>query len=428
MLAREAAFVALSYARQFGDAERLARTRLRRLDEMLAHCRASIPYYADSRYDVGPLTSLDDLSRLPLVTKDDLRSRPPEDFLAAGVDLASCWTHGTSGTTGERILAVHDRRTFDYHTASCTRRMLATRRYRPTDRLSHLRPFVPPRRAFERLGLFRRHVILTHLSIDETKRMLLANRPHAIIGYPTHLRDVLRALTDAELRSLRRSLRAIFTESELLIDEHRRLIEEGFGVAVFDEYSAFEVLNIAYECRRGGFHIAEDRVHVEIVDEDARALPDGTEGSVVVTSFMERAMPLVRYALGDIGVIETASCSCGRRFRTMRLTKGRSEGVVVLPSGNRLYASTFLYMAAVEPGVEECYVRQAADGAVTVYVVPNLAQRSFAETRAAICEQLPALAGEPFEIAVEAVEHVEITAGGKGAFVASEYRGSPVAV
>jgi phenylacetate-coenzyme A ligase PaaK-like adenylate-forming protein len=423
VFAREAAYVALSYARQFGDAERLARMRLRRLDEMLAYCRAHVPFYGDPRYDVGPLTSLADLARLPLLTKQDLRSRSREAFYAAGVDLERCWAHGTSGTTGERILAVHDRRTFDYHTAAGTRRFFATRRYRPTDRLSHLRPFVPPRRAFERLGLFRRHVVLAHLPMDEVKAMLLGNRPHIIIGYPTHLRDVLRALTPDELRRLRRTLRAIYTESELLIAEHRRLIEEGFGVPVFDEYSAFEVLSIAYECRHGGFHVAEDRIHLEIVDDDGRPLPDGTEGAVIVTSFMERAMPLLRYALGDIGVIETEPCACGRRFRTMRLTKGRSEDVVVLPSGNRLYPSTFLWLSAVQPGVDEIYVRQAADGALTVHVVPNEAERSLAATQEALRETLLRLAGEPFPIAVVPADRVAITAGAKGAFVASEYRG-----
>jgi phenylacetate-CoA ligase len=415
--------VPLSYARQYGDASRLARTRLRRLDELLAFCRTRVPYYRDPRYDVGPLSTLRAFAELPLLTKEELRRRPPEDFLAEGIDLADCWAHGTSGTTGERILAVHDRNTFDYHTATGVRRFLATRRYRPTYRLTHLRPFVPPRRAFERVGLFRRHVILTHVPMPELKRELLANRPHAIVGYPTHLRDLLRALTDDELRRLRRTLRALYTESELLIPEHRRLLAAGFGVPVFDEYSAFEVLSIAYECRHGGFHVADDRIHLEIVDEDGRPVEEGVEGAVVVTSFMERAMPLLRYALGDVGLIDPEPCACGRRFRTMRLTKGRRESTVVLPSGHRLYPSTFLYLAAFEPGVAECFVRQARDGSVTVHVVPNEAERPLPATFAAIRETLLRLAGEPFPLELRPAERVEITAGGKGAFVVSDYPG-----
>ncbi|MCA1568893.1 MAG: phenylacetate--CoA ligase family protein [Chloroflexi bacterium] len=428
MLAREAAFVALSYVRQYGDAERLAQARLRRLDDMLSYCRAHVPFYRDDRYDVGPLLALSDLSKLPLITKQDLRTCPREDFLARGVDVDRCWAHGTSGTTGQRITAIHDLASFDYHTATGVRRFLASGHYKPTDRLSHLRPFVPPRRTFERFGLFRRHVILSHLDMSEVKRQLLANRPQVIVGYPTHLRDVLRALTEGELRALRGSLRAIYTESELLIEEHRRLLSDGFGVPVFDEYSAFEVLSVAYECRHHGFHVAEDRIQIEIVDEAGRALPDGTEGAVVVTSFMERAMPLMRYALGDVGTIETRRCRCGRRFRTMRLTKGRSEGVVVLPSGRRLYPSTFLHLAATEPGVDECYVRQAGDGSLTLHVVPNEAERPLPATAAAIEEVLQRLAGEPLSVTVVAADRVALTAGGKGAFVASEYRGTPVAM
>jgi phenylacetate-CoA ligase len=128
----------------------------------------------------------------------------------------------TSGTTGERLRVLHDRDSFDYHTAACVRRFLATGRYLPIYRLSHLRHFTPPKRAFERLGLFRRHVILTHRPMPEIKAALLANRPRVLIGYPVHLRELLRSLTPEELARLRRRLRLVFSESELLVPGQRR--------------------------------------------------------------------------------------------------------------------------------------------------------------------------------------------------------------
>jgi phenylacetate-coenzyme A ligase PaaK-like adenylate-forming protein len=424
VLLREAWYVALSLARQYGGRAALERHQLRQLNRVLRFCRERVPFYRDDpRYAVGPLASLADLTALPVLTKADLRSRPAADFVADGTEPERCVVFHTSGTTGQRLRVLHDRNSFDYHTAACVRRFLATGRYLPTYRLSHLRHFTPPRRAFERLGLFRRQVILTHRPMAEIKAALLANRPRVIIGYPVHLRELLRDLSAQELTRLRRTLRLLFTESELLVPEQRRALVEGFGVPVFDEYSAYEVLNIYFECRHARRHLAEDRVHVEIVDDAGDPLPDGTEGWVVVTAFMERAMPLLRYGLGDAGVIEPGRCPCGRRFRTMRLTRGRVNDRVVLPDGTALYSDTFLELAETHPGVAECYVRQDRDGLVRIYVVPDDHDPAAAgAVLASIKDALFELAGRSFPLDVAAAERVPITAGGKGRFVTSEYQ------
>ncbi|MET7462740.1 AMP-binding protein [Nonomuraea sp. NPDC005501] len=424
MLIREACYVPLSIARQYGDAERLRRHQLRWINRLLGLARTRVPYYRDDpRYARGPLSSLAELAELPVVDKQVLREQPLERLLAEDVDPDRCLSFQTSGSTGRRVRVLHDQDSHDYHMAACVRRFLATGRYLPTDRLSHIRPFAPPGRMFEKLNLFRRHVILSHRPMREIKAELLANRPKVLIGYPVHLRALLRELTPAELARLKRTLRLVMTESELLLPEHRTMFEERFGAPVFDEYSAFEVLNIAYDCRYGRAHLGEDRVYCEIVDDQGRPLPDGEPGQVVVTAFMERAMPLLRYSLGDIGMIEPGRCRCGRRFRTLRLTAGRSNDYVTLPSGERLYPDAFLHLAAVHPGISECFVHQDADGLVRLHIVPSGGdgQEVFETARA----QLFGLAGGDFPLEVVAAESVRISAGGKGRFVTSDYAAPP---
>ncbi|MGN9838476.1 phenylacetate--CoA ligase family protein [Nonomuraea sp. H19] len=421
MLVREAAYVPLTIARQYGGTAALRRRQLRGLNRMLELARTRVPYYRDDpRYARGPLRSLAELAELPVLDKQVLREQPLERMLADGVDLARCLSFQTSGSTGRRVRIVHDQDSHDYHMAACVRRFLATGRYLPTDRLSHIRPFAPPARMFERFNLFRRHVILSHRPMREIKEELLANRPKVLIGYPVHLRALLRELTQEELARLRRTLRIVMTESELLLPEHRTMFAERFGAPVFDEYSAFEVLNVTYDCRHGRAHLGEDRVYCEIVDESGKPLPDGRPGQVVVTAFLERAMPLLRYSLGDIGLIEPGRCRCGRRFRTLRLTTGRSNDYVTLPSGERLYPDAFLHLAATHPGISECFVHQDPAGLVRVHVVPSgdePAERVFATVR----EKLFTLAGGEFPLEVVAAESVRITPGGKGKFVTSDY-------
>lgn len=410
MFAREVAYVGLTMARQWGTAAGLRRLQLRELNRMLAHCRATVPAYAG--WPDQPLRTLDELAGLPVLTKVQLRAEPAAYL--AGLDRVL--EFHTSGTTGQRLRVLHDTDSHDYHFASCVRRFLATGRYRPTDRLSHLRTYVPPQRGFQQVGLFRRHLLLTGRPLPELVGELLADRPHVLIGYPHQLRRLLHGLTPAELARLRRSLRMVMTESELLVDEQRAELTAAFGVPVFDEYSSWETLNIYFECRLGGRHIAEDRVVVEILDPGGDPVPAGVEGSVVVTHFRERAMPLVRYVLGDLGLVEPEPCRCGRRFRTMRLTRGRSDDAVVLPSGARLYADVLIQLAIDHPGLRGCFVRQGADGVVRLHAVPD-ASVPEAELFGTLRSRLLALAGEDFPLELVRADEVPLTAGGKGRFV-----------
>jgi phenylacetate-CoA ligase len=418
MFAREAVWVPVAIARQYGTAAGLRRRQVAGLAAMLAHAQAHVPYYRDDpRYD-RPLASLADLAAFPRTDKQLLRTRSA-DLLADGVRPEDCVRFRTSGSTGQRVTVLHDHASHDYHSAALVRRFTATGRgYRPTDRLSHIRPFAPPERRFERYGLFRRHVLLSHRPMPEIAAELVAHRPRVIVGYPVHLRALLRALTPGQLAAVRRDLKMVMTESELLLPEHRAEFARAFGVPVFDEYSAFEVLNVYYECRYGGRHVSADRLVVEVTDEHGVPVPDGTEGEIVVTSFLERAQPLLRYRLGDVGLIEPGRCRCGRRFPRLRLTLGRVNDSVLLPTGRRLYPDAFLHIAATFPGVAECFVHQDGAGRISVAVVPS--GDAGPDLPDAVAARVRELAGCPVEVEVRLTDEVAITVGGKGKFVSSE--------
>ena len=419
MFVREAVLIPVTIARQWGSRAALERRQLAGLRALLDHARAHVPYYRnDPAYGLEGPRSIRDLARFPIIDKSVVRARAA-DLLADGVVESDCRSFLTSGSTGARLKVLHDHESHDYHSAALLRRFLATRRYLPTDRLVHVRPFTPPRRLFEQFGLFRRHVLLTDQPMRQVGEQILAYRPHAIIGYPVHLRALLHELTSAELAELRRSVRLVMTESELLIPEHRAELVAAFEAPVFDEYSAFEVLNIAYDCRFGRAHLSEDRIIVEVVDDDGVPVPDGTDGRIVVTHFRERAMPLLRYDLGDVGHIDPEPCPCGRRFRTLTLSVGRTNDRVVLPDGRILYPDTFLHVAATFPGIRECFVVQDAEGRVHMRVVPDGA--SLEDIRDGIQSWLFDSAKGRFDVTIEEATAAPLTAGGKGRFITSEF-------
>jgi phenylacetate-CoA ligase len=152
-------------------------------------------------------------------------------------------------------------------------------------------------------------------------------------------------------------------------------------------------------------------------------VPDGIAGNVVVTSFLERAMPLIRYSLGDVGFIEPGPCPCGRTFRTMRLTEGRSEDYITLPDRSRLYCSAFLLLVHLNSNIDECFVEQDEEGTIRFFYIQARTSEIAApvleeQIRAAILEKVR----QRIPLQVVRAETTRITAGGKGKFVTSRYR------
>ncbi|MER7506380.1 hypothetical protein AB0L05_29765 [Nonomuraea pusilla] len=411
------AFAAIRRPRAETDRRTLAGLRA-----MLALARADVPYYADSRYDL-PLDRLADLAAFPILDKRTVLAAGVTRFHAPGLRESDYRVDRTSGTTGQVLEVRHDVAAYGYHGATVFRRFILSG-YRPWWRIAHIKPFPRPLRWFQRLGLFPRVVVGAGQGDEKILRGVLEVRPHLVMGYPVVLRGLLRVASPADVARLRRTLRMVMTDSELLTEEVRDLLATGFGVPVLDEYSAYEVLTVSTQCRAGAMHVDEDRVRLEIVGDDGVPVPDGEEGSVVVTHFRERAMPLIRYRLGDRAAIVPGACRCGNRFARMRLTAGRSDDYVTFPGGHRVYTATFLSLAMYTPGVAESMVRQDAGGTITVRLVTDPGH-DFDAVAAEYRRRLSAQLGAPADVRFERADRVTLTPGGKGRFVESAYRPEP---
>lgn len=391
------------------------------LAAVLAHARARVPAYAGPTYDIE-ISAPGDLAALPVLPKRDVLA-DPSGFHDARRAEDEYFTVRTSGSTGRALEVRHDWDNWAHDRAVNVRRMLATGAYRPWHRLYQIKAWSIPPRWHERIGLFRRLVIDGNLPLARTKAIVVERPPVALMGYPSVLRDLLRAFDPDELARVRRSVRLLLTDSELLTPPVRDQLTEGYRAPVFDEYSSFETYHIAFGCPFGSLHIAEDRIYLEIVDDSGRPVPDGTDGSVVVTNYRERAMPLIRYQLGDIGAIDPEPCPCGRTLRGLKLTRGRMDDYVLLPDGHKLYFGTFVSVVRHVDGIADCMVRQDAAGQIRFILVEEPGSgRSFDQIAGDAIAHVHAIAGRTFPIRAERGDGVERTPAGKGRFIVSEYR------
>ena len=169
------------------------------------------------------------------------------------------------------------------------------------------------------------------------------------------------------------SLKLCITTSEMCSQEDRIAMERGFGVRVLNEYGAAELGIIAFEDIEGDWLINDENLFVEVVDDSDNALPDGEEGKILVTALNNKAMPFVRYELGDRGII---SPHRKNGFRVLEALTGRTNDFAVLRSGKRVPGLTFYYVTKAllknEGLVNEVIVQQVGlDSFKVVYCAEN---------------------------------------------------------
>lgn len=321
--------------RRSNDPADIGRRRDERLLEILDHARKQVPYY---RRLVSPSLKtsepLDLLASFPLVDRAELR-RNLADHCDDGLDPAVCRSAVTSGTSGVPLRIIHHE---DHFVHSWARAMVRNQRMGRALGRRILMPFQKwlddwflyssPGRGLALVGEFGGEV-----TAESVGAQVEAFGPDTVVGHPS---SCLRfAHLTEQLADLRPPIDMVWTFGERLQHGVRVSIEKRLDAPVFDMYGMRECSTIAVQCVSGNYHLEDDRVCVEVVDDDGRALPPDAVGEIVVTNFFSKAMPLIRYRTGDVGSMASEPCGCGDAHRTLRLVEGRNLGVIELPDGTQ---------------------------------------------------------------------------------------------
>ncbi len=323
------------------SADHLRALQEEKLRAVIRHAYEYVPYYRSLFRSAGlspeDIRTAQDLRKIPVTTKDDLRTAGLQNIVARGTDLSLCSSARTSGTTGKPF------RAYFSHSEATTRHLLQFRAvysvgFRVRDRLVILGPErAPPSRLRYRLGIFRTTGIDPYLPADVRVRRLREMQPTVLWAYPTHLQALLHAV-DYRLRKVVRP-RILITSAEVLAPGLRRAVHDDLGVEMFNLYGTNEIGRLAVECTaHEGLHVNADHVILECVDGDQPVAP-GELGEVVVTSLNCSVMPFIRYHLGDRCTLLATRCSCGCSFPLINPPLGRNWDMIRLPSGRLLSPS-----------------------------------------------------------------------------------------
>ncbi len=315
-----------------------------RLVAQVKHVYENVPYYRDlmDKKGVTPddIKSIDDLYKLPFLTKADLREAYPYGLLAK--PLADCTEiHSTSGTTGKRVVAFYTKNDIELWHECCARAIVAAGgTENDICQVAYGYGLFTGGAGLDG-GSHKVGCLTLPMSSGNTERQIqfMMDLKSTILcctpSYAAYIGETLHEMgyTPDDIH-----LKAGIFGAEPWTEEMRREIEKSLGIKAYDIYGLTETSGpgVAFECaEQSGMHINEDHFIAEIIDPDTgEVLPEGSKGELVFTSITKEAFPLLRYRTRDICVLTREKCSCGRTLVKMCKPMGRSDDMLIIRGVN----------------------------------------------------------------------------------------------
>ena len=315
-----------------------------KLVAQVKHVYKNVKYYRDlmDKKGVKPedIKSVDDLYKLPFLTKADLRDAYPYGLL--GCDLKKCVRiQSTSGTTGRRVVAFYTQKDIDIWEECCARAIVAAGgSNEDVCQVAYGYGLFTGGPGLNG-GSHKVGCLTLPMSSGNTERQIQFMRDlHSTIlcCTPSYAAYIGETLKDMGYTPDDIDLKAGIFGAEHWTEEMRRDIEKSLGIKAYDIYGLTETSGpgVSFECSaQTGMHINEDHFIAEIIDPDTgEVLPEGSKGELVFTSLDKEAFPLLRYRTRDICVLSREKCPCGRTHVKMSKPMGRSDDMLIIRGVN----------------------------------------------------------------------------------------------
>ncbi len=373
-----------------------------RLVKQVQHVWDNVPYYRAKMEEKGvtpaDIKSIDDLHKLPFLTKADLRDAYPYGLCAK--PLSECVRiQSTSGTTGRRVVAFYTQHDVDLWEDCCARAIVAAG---GTKEDVVQVPYG--------YGLFtggpglnggshKVGCLTLPMSSGNTERQLqfMTDLQATILCCtPSYAQYLAESIEEAGLKDQIKLKAGIFG-AEAWSEEMRHDIENRLGIKAYDIYGLTETSGpgVAFECcEQTGMLINEVHFIAEIINpETGEVLPDGEKGELVFTSITKEAFPLLRYRTRDICVLSRKKCSCGRTHVKMSKPMGRSDDMLII-KGVNVFPSQ-IETVLLEQGYAPNYqiIVDRVNHSDTLEVLVEMAPDKFSDSLAEIAEQEKKLVG-----------------------------------
>lgn len=316
----------------------------RRLYDLVERLYYNVPFYRRKFQAVGldpeDVKGVEDLSKLPFTTKQDLRDHYPFGMFATPMSEV-VRLHASSGTTGKPTVVGYTRKDLTIWSEVVARTLSCAGAER-NDIVQIAYGYglftggLGLHYGCEKLG-----AVAIPVSGGNTKRQLQIMKDFGstiLACTPSYALYLAEALQEFGIDRSELKLKAGVFGAEPWTENMRKEIEKGLGIKAIDIYGLSEVIGpgVASECEcQNGLHINEDHFYPEIIDpETLQPLPPGSTGELVFTTLTKQGLPILRYRTRDLTSLEYAKCDCGRTFVRMRKCTGRSDDMLIIRGVN----------------------------------------------------------------------------------------------
>lgn len=346
-------------------AEELKKFQLEKLKETLAWVYEKVPFYKKKFDEKGikpdDIKALEDVSKLPVTVKNDLRDNYPFDLCAVPMSEV-VRVHASSGTTGKPITGPYTADDMK-HWGECMARNLWAAGIRKDDIAQNAYGYglftggLGFHEGISRIGCAE---IPTSSGLTERQITLMQDfKSTALCCTPSYALTIAEKAEEKGINLKDMPLKVGVFGAEPWTHGMRKEIEERMGIKAMEAYGLTELggPGVAFDCEnQNGLHINEDHYLAEVVDpETFEPVPLGEKGELIFTSLQRRAMPMIRYRTKDITRFIPETCSCGRTFLRMEKISGRTDDMLII-SGVNVFPSQIESLLLDIPEVEPQYV------------------------------------------------------------------------
>ncbi|HHH84026.1 MAG: phenylacetate--CoA ligase [Thermoplasmata archaeon] len=326
----------------------LKELQLKRLKNVVRTVYEKNEFYHKKLKDAGvkpdDIKTLDDITKIPFLTKDDLRQYYPFGLLCVPLDEV-VEVHASSGTTGKPVVGAYTKNDLEVWGEVMARSLYANG-LRRGDVMQNAYGYglFTGAHGFEK-GAQKIGAMVVPISSGNTKRQItimkdfgttaLASTP----SYSLYMAEVAEEMGFSPADDFK--LRLGLFGAEAWSDEMRKAIEKRWGITAYEHYGLTEIIGpgVVSECEEKHLHINADHFLPEVIDpKTGEQLEPGEEGELVFTTLTKEAFPVLRFRTKDIAVYTEEECECGRTLPIQSRIKGRSDdmmkvkGVIVFPS------------------------------------------------------------------------------------------------
>jgi phenylacetate-CoA ligase len=415
---------------QFLPEDQLREKQWSRMKELLNYVFENNKFYRQRFEQAGiipeDIQNADDIVRIPILKKDEIRKHT-DSMITKGYHKDQLKEFKTGGSTGTSLKL--------YITEECSElRNGCARRH---DRWSGWEVGEPiaavwgnpklPYSLKEKIKnfLISPMIYLDTININNESIKNFAEewdriRPTLIFGHAHSIFILGLYIKKLSIKNIRP--KGIISSSMMLFQNERDLIEQVFKTKVIDRYGCEEVSLIASECEKHeGMHLNIDHNFIEFIKADGNYARPGEEGKIVVTDLINKAMPFIRYQVGDIGIPSSHKCSCERGFPLMENVTGRVADFLIKKDGSHVAGVSLIEKTlTLIPGIVQMQIIQESINRFLINIVKN---SSFSDdNKVILLKQFKRVFGDDIEISLSFNEKILPEKSGKYRFSISKVR------